>query len=207
MVRVRFGVVPAVLCGLLFTAGCVQEKPIVSMPGGTNSMTLEEQREWVAKQLDAAVAASEVPDGWYDTYWRDVYWAQNRPEDREMLMEAWFPNSCGDNAGRLDMSLKNMENADPLAATARVRAFWESEGYPVRDLYATHNDTEPYFIVDFEDGGTFSMQAGATGMTMSVHTACAAGAMVIPRDLSEDDTGNPFEEELQRRSDGAEAAD
>ena len=198
----RFRVASALLCGALLLTGCVQERPIVSMPGGTSPMTLEEQREWVAERLDAGVSASEVADGWYDIYWRDKYWAEDRTEDRELLMEAWFPNNCGDNAGRLDMSLKNTDAEDPLAATARVREFWESEGHAVRDLYATHNDIEPYFIVDFEDGGSFSMQAGATGMAMSVHTACVAGAMVRPRGSSGEDAANPFAEELERRGEG-----
>lgn len=201
----RFRVSLMMLCGALLLTGCVQERPIVSMPGGTSPMTLEEQRELVEKQFDVAVSASGVSEGWYKTR-RSLPWTDD-PEDRAGILNGLFPNNCGDNAGRLDMSLKNTDAEDPLAATARVREFWESEGHAVRDLYATHNDIEPYFIVDFEDGGSFSMQAGATGMTMSVHTACAAGAMVRPRGSSGEDAANPFAEELERRGEGTASED
>lgn len=188
-----------VLCGALLLTGCLQEKPIVSTPGGLSNMTLTEQREWVAAQLDAAVAASEVPAGWYDIYWKDVFWAVDRPEDRELLFNAWSPTECGANSGRLDVSLKNLDADDPLSATARVRSYWEAEGFPVRDLYETHNDTEPYFIVDFEDGATFSMQASADGMSMSAHTACSVNNTVTNWQAHLDDEGNPFSDELERR--------
>ncbi|QZY52992.1 hypothetical protein [Leucobacter tenebrionis] len=208
MMGIQLRVSLALLCGALLLMGCVQDRPIVSMPGGRNSMTLEEQREWVAEHLDAAVTASNISSGWT---WKggavEPLWTGAIDEDRSMILESLFPNNCGDNAGRLDMSLKNTDAEDPLAATARVREFWESEGHAVRDLYATHNDIEPYFIVDFEDGGSFSMQAGATGMTMSVHTACAAGAMVRPRGSSGDDPANPFAEELERRGEGTASVD
>ncbi|GAB2565803.1 hypothetical protein [Leucobacter ruminantium] len=199
MVRLKKTALLAALCGALLVTGCLQEKPIVSMPGGTSNMTLTEQREWVAEQLDAAVAASGVADGWYDIYWQDVYWAEDRPDDRELLFGAWLPNECGGNSGRLDVSLKNMSSEDPLAATARVRAFWEAEELPVRDLYETHNDTEPYFIVDFEDGGTFSMQASSEGMSISAHTACSVNNTVTNWQAHRDDEGNPFQDELDRR--------
>lgn len=188
----------AVVCGMLMLMGCIQEKPLVSTSEGTTDMTLDELRGWVAEQLDAAVGASEAPDGWFDIYWKDVFWAEDRLEDRELLISAWTPNDCGSGSGRLDVSIKNQSFEDPLAAAARVKAFWEAEGLPVRDLYETHNDTEPYFIVDFADGGTFSMQAGTEGMSMSVITACSTDGSVANW-MDDLDSENPFRDELERR--------
>lgn len=200
MVRLKKTALLAALCGALLVTGCLQEKPIVSMPGGTSNMTLTEQREWVAEQLDAAVLASEVLEGWF---WVggaiEPQWTTNIDEDRSMVLESLLPNECGGNSGRLDVSLKNTSFEDPLAAAARVRAFWEGEGYAVRDLYETHNDIEPYFIVDFEDGAALSMQASAGGMSVEASTACSVNNTVTNWQAHLDDEGNPFQDELDRR--------
>lgn len=197
MVRLKKTALLAVLCGVLLVTGCLQEKPIVSMPGGTSNMTLTGQREWIRAQFDAAIAASEVSEGWFKTR-RTLPWTDN-PQDQAGILNALFPNECGGNSGRLDASLKNVDSEDPLAAAARVRAFWEAEGYAVRDLYETHNDTEPYFIVDFEDGAALSMQASAEGMLVSAHTACSVNNTVTNWQAHLDDEGNPFQDELDRR--------
>jgi len=116
------------LVAVVAVSGCLREVPIVSGETGnrTTNMTLDEQREWVGEQFDAAVAASAVSEGWYDIYWKDVFWSADRPEDRELLLSALFPRDCGA-GGRLDVSLKNVTADDPLAAAEKVRAFWEAE--------------------------------------------------------------------------------
>lgn len=184
----------AVLTGLvvvaIFVPGCVGERPIVSERATVSNMTLFEQREWVSSHLDAAVLASAVPDGWYDIYWKDVFWAVDRPDDRELLTSAWLPNSCGGGeSGRVSMVLKNMTFADPVAAAMRVRAHWESSGFAVRDLYDGGHDTEPNFVADFEDGSQLAMQAGEGGMSLSVRSACSMNNTVTNWAAYLDDEG------------------
>ncbi|GAA2189985.1 hypothetical protein GCM10009786_25460 [Leucobacter alluvii] len=161
----------------MMLSSCMQEVPIVSSEPGnqTTNMTLDEQREWVGEQFDAAIAASGVAEGWYDIYNNDVLWARDRPEDRARTLNSLFPRDCG-SGGRLDESLKNLSADDPLAAAAAVRSFWESEGWAVSDIRSYESD--PYFRADGEDGAQLAFQASKEGMSLEVATACSVNNTV-----------------------------
>lgn len=174
--------------------------------GRTTNMTLDEQRAWVGERLDEAVAASGVADGWYDIYWNDVFWSAERLDDRELLLGSLFPGGCDGHAGRLDVSLKNTEAADPLAAAARVRTFWEAEGWEVTDVWSPPSAAEPHFRADGEDGALLGFQASEEGMSLSVHTACSLHntvtnwrAYLDEPSESADGFTNEFTGELERR--------
>lgn len=165
------------LAAVMMLSSCMQEVPIVSSEPGnqTTNMTLDEQREWVGEQFDAAIAASGVAEGWYDIYNNDVLWARDRPEDRARTLNSLFPRDCG-SGGRLDESLKNLSADDPLAAAAAVRSFWESEGWAVSDIRSYESD--PYFRADGEDGAQLAFQASKEGMSLEVATACSVNNTV-----------------------------
>lgn len=198
-------VVLAALATVIAVSGCLQEVPIVSRDTGnkTTNMTLEEQREWVGEQFDAAVTASGAAEGWYDIYWKDVFWSADRPEDRELLLGSWFPRKCG-LGGRLDESLKNMTADDPLGAAEKVRAFWESDGWTVTDVWSDPSPAEPHFRADREDGAFMGFQASVDGMSLSVYSACSVNHTVMNWQSYVDDEPNEFEEELERRESSAE---
>ena len=147
--------------------------------------TLDMQRAWVAEQFDAAIAASEIPDGWFDLYWQDVFWAEDRPEDRAMLLGGLFPRKCSGLGSKLYVSLLNKDArtdptaADPVKAAAKVRAYWESAGWTVTDLRATPDPRSPHFLGDREDGATLAFRASETGMTLEVGTACSGHSTVV----------------------------
>lgn len=192
--------IAATLVATAAMSGCVQQVPIISVPRVTNNMTLTEQRDWVSEQLDAAVAASGVPEGWYDIFWHDVFWAEDRPEDRAMLYAAWFPDNCGGGtSGRLSTGLKNMTYEDPPAAAARIRASWEAQDWNVSDMFPGHDGNEPNFVARFEDGGLLEVQAGEVGMSIAAHTGCSTDHTVTNWQAQLDDGGNPFIDELERR--------
>lgn len=180
--RITAAVVAVIVAGaVLLLTGCMKEKPIVSTPTRTTSATLSEQSQWVAERFDAGIAASEVREGWVDPYSDEVLWSPDRPEDRERMMGAWLPDGCGGLGGALNESLHNSSYADPPAAAARVKAFWEQQaGATVRDMYpgSQYNDIEPHFIVDFDEGGWFSMRARADMMSISAVTACSTHTTV-----------------------------
>ena len=200
-------VAAAMVCAAATLPACVNERPIVSSEGGTSTMTLAEQRAWVAEMFDVGVAASGVPDGWVDLYWTDVLWAADRPEDRALLMRAWKPDRCGGGGGHVSSTLLNDTAADPLEAAARVRAYFEGEGLPVRDLYDTHQGTEPYIIVEIPGEGTLSLRADAGGMSLSVRAECSTHSGIMDWETHPDDPGNPFQDELDRRRDDLGAGD
>ncbi len=200
-------VAAATVCAAATLPACVNERPIVSSEGGTSTMTLAEQRAWVAEMFDVGVAASGVPDGWVDLYWTDVLWAADRPDDRELLVGAWLPDKCGGGGGHVSSTLLNSTSVDRAAAVGRVRAYFAGEGLPVRDLYDTHQDTEPYIIVEIPGEGTFSMQANVNGMSMSVRAECSTHSGIMEWDTHPDDPGNPFQDELDRRRDDLGAGD
>ncbi|MFC5337198.1 hypothetical protein [Leucobacter denitrificans] len=198
--------------GVLTLAGCLQEVPLVSEAKITTGKSLRELRTWVGEQLDAAVAASEVDEGWYDSYWHDVFWSTDRPQDRELLLSALFPGGCGGNGGRIEISLKNMTAEDPLAAAAKVRDFWKSEGWVVSDIRTYAPDTQPYFRADNEYGETLAFQASSEGMTLEVASSCSRGVKTtswqddMKRELlasraSQISSGsiNEFKDEIERR--------
>ena len=181
-------------------SSCMQEVPIVSNEPGnrTTNMTLGEQREWVAEQFDAAIAASGVADGWFRSR-PTIPWS-DKGIDRDGVLNMLFPFDCG-SGGRLIVSLMNTSSEDPIAASENVRAFWESEGWAVSNIRSYESD--PYFRADGEDGAQLAFMATAEHMSLEVVTSCSVHATVTNWQYR-DEEGNVFTEELERRGGGAE---
>ena len=175
-------------------ASCTQEVPIVSneRENPTTNMTLMEQREWVGEQFDAAIAASGVSEGWFDIYDQNVLWAHDRPDDRAMTLNSLFPRDCG-SGGRLIVSLLNTNSEDSIAASQKVRTFWESEGWAVSNIRSYESD--PYFRADSGDGAQLAFMATSDHMSLEVVTACSVHATVTNWQSRE----NEFADELERR--------
>ncbi|MEJ6488266.1 hypothetical protein PQI23_00830 [Leucobacter sp. USCH14] len=175
-------------------ASCVQEVPIVSNEPGNEitNMTLDEQREWVGEQFDAAIDASGIENGWFKSR-RTLPWS-NTPKDRDGVLGMLHPRDCS-TGGRLIASLQNrsVEVNDPFAAAERVRTFWESEGWVVSDVLSYASD--PYFRADREDGAVLAFRASTIGMSLEVETACSVHATVTNWQSRE----NEFADELERR--------
>lgn len=154
--------------------GCTQEVPIVSKESRATIMTLDEQRIWVGEQFDAAILASEVPDGWRHSSSSEVRWADDYPEDRAKTLNSLLPRGCDGTAGRLDVTLINNDAPDPFAVAERVRVFWESEGWTVADIRDYAPEGDPYFRADREDGAFLSLEAQEGGVALSVRSACSS---------------------------------
>lgn len=190
-------------CGALL-AGCT---PIVSEARVTTNETLDEQREWVAGQLDAVIAVSGQNEGWYDSFFRDHFWTEFSPEEREHFLGGIFPDKCGGGgSGRVSISLRNDSLPDGFAVAERVRELWESEGWVVTDVFAdTRPGDDPDFRADREDGAQMSLQADQGGATVSVDAACSVNSTVTNWQQDRQDTSNPFAElREQREREGTE---
>ena len=186
-------------------SACLQEVPIVSNnpDNPSTNMTLEEQRQWVETQLDQALTASGAPDGWRWVGGKiEVPWTE-RDEDRALVLESLLPEDCG-LGGRLITLLKNQTADDPLGAAARVRTFWESEGWTVTDIWSNPSAAEPSFRADREDGALMGFEASVEGMSLSVYSACSVNNTVTNWDAYLDPVPNEFEQELERRGESAE---
>lgn len=193
-------VVFAVLAAVISVSGCLQEVPIVSRDTGnkTTNLTLEQQREWVSEQFDTTVAASGVSEGWYWGSATKVPWSE-RAEDRELVLGSWFPRKCG-LGGRLDESIRHKGGiTDPSGIASQVRAFWESDGWTVTDVWSDPSPAEPHFRADREDGAFMGFQASVDGMSLSVYSACSVNNTVTNWRSSGDDESTESEHERERR--------
>ncbi len=195
-----FIVVAASVAAATMLSSCMQEVPIVSNEPGnpTTNMTLEEQRDWVGEQFDAAIAASGVADGWFKSR-PTIPWSK-AAIDRDGVLNMSFPRDCG-LGGRLIVSLKNLSADDPIAAAAKVRAFWESEGWAVSNIRSYESD--PYFRADGEDGAQMAFQASPEGMSLEVVTACSVNNTVTNWQLHSE-TEQDSEKQLEHPNSGAE---
>ncbi|RGE19473.1 hypothetical protein D1J51_11490 [Leucobacter sp. wl10] len=171
--------------------GCAREAPIVSRGSRTTVMTLDEQRSWVAGQLDLAVRASGVSDGWYDSFDEALLWSAGSTADRERLLNSLLPRGCDGFAGRLSVTLINNDAPDPFAAAGRVRAFWESEGWKVTDIRSYSAGKEPYFRADREGGAELALEAAEGGIALEVASACSAHNTVTSWERYLDESSEP----------------
>lgn len=92
-----------------------------------SSETLEEQRAWLERQADAAVAASGITEGWHqrghipeeNTAWSAF------PEDRSRIIGPLSLVECaGQGYGALDLGLNNdVELPDAAQVAEKMRTF------------------------------------------------------------------------------------
>lgn len=169
-----------VLGGSASLSGCLQETPIVSdRSNPTTNLTLDELRDWMETQLDAGVAATGISEGWY---WHPtIPWLDNEAE-REQIKSSWLPRNCPGSGARLieHVNIKRDDGGveDPAEVGVKVRAFWESQGWTVIDLYPDAPAEKPKFRIEREDGAQLGFQASRDGVSFNVASACSVNSSV-----------------------------
>ncbi len=171
-----------VLGGSASLSGCLQETPIVSDHSNpTTNMTLDEQRDWVETQLDAGVAATGISEGWYWHPTSRIPWLDNDAE-REQIKSSWLPRDCSGLGARLiqHVNIKRDDGGveNPAEVGVKVRAFWESQGWTVIDLYPDAPAEKPKFRIEGEDGAQVGFQASRDGVSLSVASGCSVNNSV-----------------------------
>ncbi|WEK61774.1 MAG: hypothetical protein P0Y60_03145 [Candidatus Microbacterium colombiense] len=152
-------------------------------------MTLDEQRDWVETQLDAGVAATGISEGWYWHPTSRIPWLDNGAE-REQIKRSWLPRDCSGSGARLTQNVNitrdegGVEN--PAEVGVKVRAFWESQGWTVIDLYPDASAENPKFRIEGEDGAQMGFQASRDGVSFSVASACSVNSSVTNWGLHEE---------------------
>lgn len=182
-------------------AGCATERPIVSANTQTTNETWEEQRVWVAGELDSAVDASGVPDGWFDLYWTDLFWAIDRPEDKAIILRGLMPHNCVGAGARLTTAVKNFSSDSPLEAAAKIRSSWESRGWVITDIWATPSPGKADFRADNGDGAMLELYATEELISIGVYGACSVNSTMTDWQSHVGET-NEFADELERRGEG-----
>ena len=186
---------------LLGLSACVQEVPLVSESAITSVETLDEQRVWLEQQADAAIAASEIPEGWHQRGHlpeENVPWSA-LPEDRARVIGRLSPIECGGRGtGRLDLGLNNDIAVPDITVVAdRMRAAWTAAGWTVSDI----TDPSPeriYLGGDRADGAMLGFKATPEGLLIAIYGTCSAHAS-MGSDFGAPLEANEFEKELAAR--------
>ena len=192
---------------LLGLSACVQEVPLVSESAVTSVETLDEQRAWLEEQADAAIAASEIPEGWYDHGYipeDNVPWSSLR-EDRDLIIRPIAPIECGGRGtGRLDLGLNNDIAVPDITVVAdRMRAAWTAEGWTVSDI-TDPSPEEIYLGGDRADGAMLGFRATPDLLLIEISGTCSAHVS-MGSDFGAPLEANEFEKELAAREQAADA--
>ncbi|WP_461638088.1 hypothetical protein, partial [Leucobacter sp. BZR 635] len=95
--------------------------------------SLAEQLRWVESELDSAVAASGIREGWFAAFGEiEIPW-DNSPENRVEILGSLLPQHCPE-GGQLVQDLVVLHPAQALTAAAGVRAEWVRAGWAVSDV-------------------------------------------------------------------------
>lgn len=194
--RARTPILVVVLA--LGLSGCTKEEaPMRATDTHYARDTLVEQLVWVEAQLDAAITASEITEGWVAPFGEFAVPWDASPQHRVDVLGSLLPQGCG-LGGQLMQDLVVSDAPDPFGAAARVRAAWEAGGWSVSDVYGSAEPSMEYFRADREDGAVMSLDADDTGIILRVRSPCSAHRSVTnpTEDLSERDA---FLEEIRTR--------
>ena len=186
---------------LLGLSACVQEVPLVSESPITSAETLDEQRVWLEQQADAAIAASEIPEGWHQRGHlpeENVPWSALR-EDRDLIIRPIAPIECGGRGtGRLDLGLNNDIAVPDITVVAdRMRAAWTAEGWTVSDI-TDPSPEEIYLGGDRADGAMLGFRATPDLLLIEIYGTCSAHVS-MGSDFGAPLEANEFEKELAAR--------
>ena len=192
---------------LLGLSACVQEVPLVSESAVTSVETLDEQRAWLEEQADAAIAASEIPEGWHQRGHlpeENVPWSA-LPEDRARVIGRLSPIECGGRGtGSLDLGLNNDIAVPDITVVAdRMRAAWTAEGWTVSDI-TDPSPEEIYLGADRADGAMLGFTATPEGLAIEIYGTCSAHVS-LGTDFGYLSEANEFEKELAVREQAADA--
>lgn len=194
--RARTPVLIVVLA--LGLSGCTtEEAPMRETDTHYARDTLVEQLIWVETQLDAAIAVSEITEGWVAPFDEFAIPWDGSPQHRIDVLGSLLPQGC-DLGGQLMQDLVVSDPPDPFGAADRVRSAWEGGGWSVSDVYDSVDPSLQYFRADREDGAVMSLDADDTGIILRVRSPCSAHPSVTnpSQDLSERDA---FLEEIRTR--------
>jgi hypothetical protein len=123
--------------------------------------------------MNAAIAASELPDGWRFDFRPDA--EQWNPPTEEFI-GAGCTTQPGNDGQRFAVDLFRESDGDPVAFAKKMRDFWESQGYRVSVVGGIDIDDEHTtdLRADRPDG---SLYAGVTASTvsfnLSVYSECS----------------------------------
>lgn len=178
--RRRFGLVAlAVVLSAMMLGGC-SSVPLISEKKVYSSATLDEQRAWVAAQLDDALEVIGQEDGWYWGFENPRPW----PAEREKILQVIPSTKCKSVSGPqpqyLTLDLGNDSPEDPFGAAERIWKHWEEQGWEVRYVIPpiSEGGIENYFRADREDGARLSFRANEHYMSVVAISSCSDAASV-----------------------------
>lgn len=171
----------------VFLGGC-GPVPVVSDAKTWGHSTLNEQRAWATREVDAVTELIGIHDGWRWGWHPGSPW----PEERESILEAIGTESCRPSReasdhqpGRLVLSLNRGPVPAPFEAAERVREHWVAEGWEVRDVEPPEMTdgvlSSVHFRADREDGAGLALSAAELLLTLDVLSSCSDDSSVVYR--------------------------
>lgn len=122
--------------------------------------------------MNAAIAASGLPDGWEFAYGPDKQW---NPATEEFI-GAGCTTTPGNRGQLFEVTLYHAPGDDPVAFATMMGEFWESQGYTVSvvggvDLGVEHTTD---LRADRPDGSLYAgVTAHTTSFNLSVYSECS----------------------------------
>lgn len=172
----RISCAVAIAAVVVTLSGCVNTSPVSKDAWGWETRDVLEA--WVVEQTDAAIAASELAEGW-----REIGHDSPRSwsADRDAVIEGIETRSCysGGDVRPHELMLDLVHDDPPHAfeAMARVREYWQSQGWQVGDLVPLDDEQSEdvqYVVARLEDGSALSIQGTELAVVLSVTSACSA---------------------------------
>lgn len=190
---------------VLALSACTQEVPLATEANYLSNETLDQQRQFVRQQADAAVETSGIVDGWYErgnSPEAALPWRSD--EERDRIVRGLSSRKCaGAKSGNLDLGLNNdIVLDDPFEVASRVQEFWISEGWAISNVLEP-SSKEVYFRADKPDGVSLAFDATHRGLLLVITSSCSVNSTVANR-YGPAGAANEFEEELAARKQAAE---
>jgi hypothetical protein len=164
------------LCGVGLLVSC-QGGRVLSMSGAKSQASIDEQRMWIADELDAAIEVLGIRDGWYVSLNKENRW----PEDRERILDRAYLAICGKGdiytrPSYLRLTLQNdIPGTESFGPAEVLRDHWKAEGSEVSDVLSPTPGpvTEVYFRADRKDGAVLGLDAFEYMVQISADAACS----------------------------------
>ncbi|MFV0433370.1 MAG: hypothetical protein ACK5LO_05260 [Leucobacter sp.] len=144
--------------------------------------SIEEQREWIAEQVDAVEKATGSEGAWVDGWGDELDW----DGDRDAILELAGEIQCSfdddkPNPGALELHVNTRPlDEDPFPLADRVKQLWTSEGWTVSDIVRIDdlpNRDEVSFKAERDDGAMLMLTATAASggrlLFLTVQASCS----------------------------------
>lgn len=167
---------------MLLLGGC-SARPLLSEKGYTTHVLRADLEAWAAGQADAAIAATGLREGWMQELADPPRsWEAERAEVLvragtelcRMTPEEPRPR-------RIVLTLYHEGVEDYLEVAERVRVFWLSEGWEVRDVVRPEDVAPPPYLLfraDRIDGTGVAFRASERVFHLTLFSACSDNATV-----------------------------